>query len=326
VKAILIHETGSPEVIRIEDIETPKPEEGQVLIQVAAAGVNYTDILARQGSYVTREAALELPAILGTEVAGVVVGLGEGVSSPSPGTRVAALVRGGYAEYAVAPQELVYPLPSELDFAASVAYLVQGIAAWQILRDSGRLAPGEQVLVHAGAGGVGTLAIQLAKVFGASTVIATASTNAKRELAAELGADVCVDYTSADWWREVCAASDGRGVDVILDAVGGDIGEQSLDCLAPFGRLVEYGVASERLASFAGSQLMHKNQSIAGYWLSSRLARDGASAAVVPQLLQLAGEGRIKSIVRHVFPLEEAAEAHRAISGRHTVGKVVLIT
>jgi len=326
VKAIQIHQTGGPEVIRVEDVETPKPEEGQVLIQVAAAGVNHTDILARQGAYVTSEAALELPAILGTEVAGVVAGLGQGVFSPAPGTRVVALVRGGYAEYATAQQERVYPLPPELDFAAGVAYLVQGITAWEILRDCGRLCPGDRVLVHSGAGGVGTLAIQLAKVFGASNVVATASTTAKRDLAAELGADLCVDYTSADWWREVSAASDDCGMDVILDAVGGDIGERSLDCLAPFGRLVEYGVASERLASFAGSQLMHKNQSVTGYWLSSRLARDGASAAVVPQLLQLASEGKVKSIVRHVFPLEEAAEAHRAISSRNTMGKVVLIT
>jgi NADPH2:quinone reductase len=327
VKAIQIRETGGPEVIRVEqDVEMPKPEYGQVLIQVAAAGVNYTDVMARQGVYLTREAALELPATLGTEVAGVVAGLGEGVSSPVPGTRVTALVKGGYAEYAVAPHRLVYPLPAQVDFAAAVAYLVQGITAWEILRVSGALAAGERVLVHSGAGGVGTLAIQLAKVFGASTVVATASTTQKRDLAAELGADACVDYTSADWWREVQAATGGCGADVILDAVGGDIGEQSLNCLAPFGRLVVYGVASGRLASYAGSQLMHKNQSIAGYWLTSRLAHDGSSAQVVPQLLELAGQGTIKSVVRHVFPLEEAAEAHRAISGRHTTGKVVLIT
>jgi NADPH:quinone reductase len=327
VKAIQIRETGGPEVIRVEqDVEMPKPEYGQVLIQVAAAGVNYTDVMARQGVYLTRDAALELPATLGTEVAGVVAGLGEGVTSPVPGTRVAALVKGGYAEYAVAPQALVYPLPAQVDFAAAVAYLVQGITAWEILRVSGALAVGERVLVHSGAGGVGTLAIQLAKVFGASTVVATASTTQKRDLAAELGADVCVDYTSADWWREVLAATGDIGADVILDAVGGDIGEQSLDCLAPFGRLVVYGVASGRLASYAGSQLMHKNQSRAGYWLTSRLVHDEASAQVVPRLLELAGRGTIKSVVRHVFPLEEAAEAHRAISGRHTTGKVVLIT
>jgi NADPH2:quinone reductase len=326
VKAIRIHETGGPEVFRIEEVETPKPADGQVLIQVAAAGVNFTDIWARQGVYTTREAALELPAILGSEVAGVVAGVGEGVQGLAEGTRVAALVSGGYAQYAVAPRELVFPLPARVDFAAGVAYLVQGIAAWEILRDSGRLAAGERVLVHSGAGGVGTLAIQLAKVFGASTVVATASTTQKRELAAELGADACVDYTTADWWRQVLAATKGRGADVILDAVGGDIGEQSLECLAPFGRLVEYGVASKRLASFAGSQLMHKNQSVVGYWLTSRLAHDGASAQVVPQLLQLASEGEIKSVVRHIFPLEEAAAAHQAIGSRNTTGQVVLVT
>jgi len=326
MKAIRIHQTGGPEVAEVEEVETPTPDKGQVLIRVAAAGVNFTDILARQGIYTTRESALELPAVLGTEVAGTVVGLGEGVTSPHLGTRVAALVHGGYAEYAVAVEGLVYPLPPQVDFDAAVAYLVQGVTAWQILCDSGRFTIGEQVLVHSGAGGVGTLAIQLAKVFGASRVIATAGSARKRDLAASLGADVCIDYTGPDWWREVLAATGDRGADVILDAVGGDVGEQSLSCLAPFGRLVEYGVASGRLASFAGSQLMHRNQSVTGYWLTSRLAADDASAQIVAHLLELAAEGKITSVVQHVFPLEEAAEAHRAVADRRTVGKVVLIT
>lgn len=325
MKAIRIHSTGGPEVIRVEDVETPKPEDGQVLIQVAAAGVNFADVTTRQGIYVTRESALELPGILGTEVAGVVVGLGEGVSGPAPGTRVAALVRGGYAEYAVASAAMTYPLPDKLDFAAALAYLVQGLSAWELLRECGRLAPRERVLVHAGAGGVGGLAIQLAKLFGASTVVATASTAAKRETATALGADASIDYTSEDWWREALTATGDRGADVILDSVGGDVSEQSLRCLAPFGRLVVFGVSSGRLASFAGSQLMHKNQSVIGYWLTSRMAHDPAGAQIVPQLLRLAADGKIIGEIRHAFPLEEAERAHRAISGRQTTGKVVLV-
>jgi NADPH:quinone reductase len=326
MKAILIHSTGGPEVIRVEDTQTPQPREGQVLIQVAAAGVNFNDVTSRQGIYVTRDAALELPAILGTEVAGVVVGLGEGVSAPAPGTRVAALVRGGYAEYAVADSTMTFPLPAELDFAAALSYLVQGISAWELLRDCGRLAPRERVLVHAGAGGVGALAIQLAKLFGAGAVVATASTAAKRKIADSLGADASIDYTAKDWWREVLAATGDHGADVILDSVGGDVSEQSLDCLAPFGRLVVYGLSSGRLATFAGSQLMHYNQSVIGYWLTSRMAHSSASAQIVPQLLRLAAEGKITSDIRHAFPLEEAAQAHRALASRQTTGKVVLVT
>jgi NADPH2:quinone reductase len=156
-------------------------------------------------------------------------------------------------------------------------------------------------------------------------VIAAAGSADKRKLAAELGADVTVDYTLPDWPEEVLASTGGRGADIILDAVGGDIGEQSLTCLAPFGRLLVYGVSSKRLSPFAGSQLMQKNQSITGYWLTSRLAKDGESITrVVTDLLDLAAAGRIRGIVRHAFALEGAADAHRAISDRRTVGKIVL--
>jgi NADPH2:quinone reductase len=179
--------------------------------------------------------------------------------------------------------------------------------------------------VHSAAGGVGTLAVQLAKVLGASTVIATAGSAAKRDLAAELGADVVADYTAPGWSDEVLALTGGRGADIILDAVGGDIGEQSLDCLAPFGRLVAYGVSSKRLAPFAGTQLMHKNQTVTGYWLTGRLEADSRSGAdVVANLIELAEAGRLRGVVRHAFPLEDAAAAHRAIADRRTVGKVVL--
>src|SRR4051794_30606125 len=271
MNAIRMHETGGVEVLRVEDVDTPVPGEGEVLIRVAVAGVNYTDVMARQGVYMSRDAALDLPAVLGTEVAGVVTAAGPGVPEQIVGKRVIAFVHGGYAEYAIAPVRLVAELPAALDFAVAVSFLVQGVTAWQLLRDCGRLEAGQSVLVHSAAGGVGTLAVQLAKALGASTVVATAGSADKRRLALELGADVALDYTSPDWVEQVLEATDGRGVDIVLDAVGGDIGELSLGCLAPFGRLVVYGVASKRLASFAGSQLMQRNQSVVGYWLTSRL-------------------------------------------------------
>ena len=327
MKAVRIHETGGPEVLQVEDVDAPAVGDGQVLIRVAVAGVNFTDVMARQGVYVARGAALELPAVLGSEVAGIVTDTGAGVPGDLVGRRVIAFVRGGYAEYAVAPLKLVTELPDSVDLAEGVAYLVQGVTAWQLLDDCGRLAPGDTVLVHAAAGGVGSLAVQIANALGASTVVATAGSDAKRELARELGADVAIDYATSDWPAQVLDATGGRGVDVVLDAVGGDIGERSLECLAPGGRLVVYGVSSKQLASFAGSQLMQANQSVVGYWLAGRLAADPSLVArVVPRLLELAGAGRLRGIVKHAFALEAAADAHRAISDRLTVGKVVLET
>jgi NADPH:quinone reductase len=325
MKAVRIHETGGPEVLGTEEVEVPVPGPDQILIRAGVAGVNFTDVMARQGVYISGVAEQRLPAILGTEVAGVVAATGPGTPGDLVGRRVVAFVHGGYAEYAIAPTELVTELPPGIDLAESTAYLVQGVTAWQLLTDCGRIAPGQSVLVHSAAGGVGTLAVQLAKVLGASTVMATAGSAAKRQLAAELGADVVADYTVPGWADEVLASTGGRGADIVLDAVGGDIGEQSLDCLAPFGRLVAYGVSSKRLAPFAGTQLMHKNQTISGYWLTGRLADDsGSVASVVARLLKLADAGQLHGVVRHAFALEDAADAHRAISDRRTVGKVVL--
>jgi len=329
MKAIRIHETGSPEVLTLDEVETPRPREGQVLVRVAAAGVNFTDVMARQGIFLSREAMPALPAIMGTEVAGVIAQVGPGVAEDLVGRRVVAFVRGGYADYAIAAIDLVTEVPDGLDLAEAVSFLVQGVTAWQLLSDCGRIAPGSSVLVHSGAGGVGSLAVQLARLLGATTVVATAGSRDKRKLAEDLGADVAIDYSLQDWPEQVRTATGGRGVDIVLDAVGGEVGERSLECLAPFGRLVVYGVASKQLASFAGSQLMAKNQSVVGYWLSSRLAPgtpEAAQGAGVARLLGLAAAGRLSAVVRHVFPLEDAALAHRAVGDRRTVGKVVITT
>lgn len=325
MKAVRIHETGSPEVLQLEEVGIPVPGDGQVLIRVGVAGVNFTDVMARQGVYISRNAAPTLPTILGTEVAGVVTATGPGVADDLIGKRVIAFVRGGYAEYAIAPYRLVAQLPPSIDLADATSFLVQGVTGWQLLRDCGRIQPGETVLVHSAAGGVGTLAIQLAKEFGASTVIATAGSAEKLKLAGELGADVVVDYTLADWADAALEATGGRGVDIVLDAVGGEVSEQSLRCLALYGRLVSYGVSSSLLAAFSGSQLMQKNQAVIGYWLTGRLASGSEPIMeAVEGLLDLADRHRIRAVVRHVFPLDKAADAHRAISARRTVGKVVL--
>jgi NADPH:quinone reductase len=322
MKAIRINETGAPEVMHLEEIEAPTPKEGEVLIKVAAAGINYADLAQRQGAYLTRTST---PATMGSEFSGTVAAHGPGVTSPAVGTRVVAFGGGGYAEYALAPVSSVIPIPDNLDFAHAAAFHVQGLTAYQLLRESAHIEKGESVLVHAAAGGVGTLAVQLAKLMGAGTVIGTASNDDKLALARRLGADVTINYTEDNWAEQVKNATGGKGADIILEMVGGSIAEQSLQCLAPYGRMVIYGAASGEVVQFTGIQLMYKNQAIIGYWLTSQLRRADRVARAALELMQYLATGKLEIIVEHTYPLAEAVEAHKAIAARKTVGKVVLL-
>jgi NADPH2:quinone reductase len=322
MKAIRIHETGGPEVMLLEEIETPTPTEGEILVKVAAAGINYADLAQRAGTYLTRT---RTPMTLGVEVAGTVAALGPGITSPVEGARVVAITQGGYAEYAIAQANMAIPIPPGIDFTHAAALPLQGITAYQLLRESARIQPGESVLVHAAAGGVGTLAVQLAKLMGAGTVIGTASNTHKLELVRRLGADVAINYTEQNWVEQVMNATGGKGVDIILEMVGGQIAEQSLQCLAPHGRMVIYGAASSQITQFAGIQLMYKNQAIIGYWLASQLRRPERIAQAVMEVMQYLLSGKLEIVVGQTFPLAEAAEAHRAIAERKTTGKVVLL-
>ncbi len=322
MKAIRIHETGGPEVMRLEEIETPTPQKNEVLIRVAAAGINYADLAQRHGTYLTRT---RTPTTLGFEVAGTVAGHGPNVSAPPLGTRVIALANGGYAEYSVAPVSGVIPIPDTLDFTHAAAFMVQGLTAYQLLRESARIQAGESVLVHAAAGGVGTLAVQLAKLMEAGQVIGTASSEARLELARHLGADVGINYSQPDWFEQVKSATQGRGADIILEMVGGEVSTQSLQCLAPYGRMVIYGATSGQIAQFTGIQLMYKNQSIIGYWLTAWLQRSDRIAAAALELMQYLNSGQLQIIVGATFPLAEVAQAHQAIANRQTTGKVVLL-
>ncbi len=322
MKAIRINETGGPEVMHLEEIETPTPGEGEVLLKVAAAGVNYADLAQRQGAYLTRT---RTPMTLGVEVAGTVAALGPGVSIPAEGSRVIAFVDGGYAEYAVAPATTVIPIPPNFDFTQAAAFPVQGLTAYQLLRESARIQPGESVLVHAAAGGVGTLAVQLAKLMGAGIVVGTASNSSKLDLIHRLGADIAINYTEAGWVEQVKNAAKGQGADIILEMVGGEIAEQSLQCLAPFGRMVVYGAASGKIVQFSGIQLMYKNQAIIGYWLTSQMRRADRIAMAAMELMQFLASGKLQIIVGQTFPLAEAAQAHQTIAERKTMGKVVLL-
>ena len=253
------------------------------------------------------------------------VALGDGVNSVAEGTRVAAFCDGGYAEYAISQASMVIPIPPALDFTHAAAFPLQGITAFQLLQESTRLQSGESVLIHAAAGGVGTLAVQLAKLMGAGTVIGTASNAEKLDLVRRLGADAAINYTEQDWVDQVKNATGGKGADIILEMVGGTISDQSLQCLAPFGRMVIYGVASGQIAQFSGPQLMYKNQAIIGYWLSGQISRPDRITLAIMSLMQYLLSGQLEIIVGQTFSLEQAVEAHKAIAARKTTGKVVLL-
>ncbi|PWW31998.1 NADPH:quinone reductase-like Zn-dependent oxidoreductase [Cytobacillus oceanisediminis] len=321
MKAIQLKEYGGPEVLKVIEKEKPVPAGHEVLIEVHAIGVNYADTARREGQYVV---PTPLPFIPGAEVAGVVVATGE-KASITPGTRVVTLIEsGGYSEYVTADERGLIPLPEGLDFKLAAALPLQGLSAYHIIKTMGRLEKGESVLVHAAAGGVGTLAVQLAKLFGAGKVIATASTDEKLQLAKEMGADVLVNYTNEDWEKEVLEATGGKGVNVALEMAGGEIFNKTLKCLAAFGRLVIYGVASGEQSRFYPSSLMARNQSVIGFFLPQIMRKPELLQPSMKELMTYVAEGKLKLTIGEVHPLEDAARVHTLMQSRKTKGKVIL--
>ncbi|MFD1737347.1 zinc-binding alcohol dehydrogenase family protein [Bacillus salitolerans] len=322
MKAIQLKEFGGPEVLRLVDLDVPVPRDHEVLIEVKAIGVNYADTARREGQYVVNT---PLPFIPGAEVSGVVTQVGRHVKTVSPGTRVVTLIESnGYAEYAIASEQSIIPLPENLDFINAVALPLQGLSAYHIIKTMGRLEKGETILVHAAAGGVGTIAIQLAKLFGAGKVIATASTEEKLVLAREMGADVLINYTNEDWFEQVLKATEGKGVDVALEMAGGEVFHNTLKCLASFGRLVIYGVASGVQSKFYPSSLMARNQSVIGFFLPQIMRKPALLQSSLSDLLQFVATDELKLTIGGVYPLEEATKVHELLQGRRTTGKLVL--
>ncbi|TCJ18370.1 quinone oxidoreductase [Rubrobacter taiwanensis] len=322
MKAVRVGEFGGPEVLEYTEVERPEPGQGEVLIAVRSIGVNYADTMRRRDRYVLRQT---LPFVPGSEVAGVVEEIGAGVEGVRPGDRVVTLLgTGGYAEYAVAPARGLIPVPDGLDFDRAAAVPLQGLTAYHVLKTSGRLREGESVLVHAAAGGVGTLAVQMARLMGAGTIIATASSPEKLELARSLGAGALVNYTEEDWPERVREATGGRGADVILEMVGGDFPEKNLHCLAPFGRMVVFGAASGERGTIAPVDLMRKNQVVAGFFLPQIMRRPELLLPSLREILGWISAGSLKLTIGARFPLAHAAEAHRALEERRTTGKIIL--
>ena len=312
MRCVQIEEFGGPEVLEVADLPKPEPGEGEVLIEVSRAGINFADTHQRENSYLAR---YEVPLVLGGEVAG---------TTPD-GRRVVALVgSGGYAEYAVANEAAVFPIPDGVDDAVALALIIQGLTAWHLFKTSAKLAEGESVVVVSGAGGVGNLALQLAKPFGAGRVIATASTEEKRAKTLELGADAAVDPAEEDLKGALIEANEGRPVDVVLEMSGGRVFEQSADALAPFGRIVAYGIASREPNTVDTGRLMRKSRAVIGFWLMHCLGRREMMEEPLADLFDRAARGELVPQVGNTYGLSEVRQAHEDLQGRRTSGKLLL--
>ena len=312
MKAIQITEFGGPEVMKLVDLEDPSIGEGQELINVTAIGINYADTHQTENSYLSQQ---KLPLIPGIEVVG----------KTAAGVRVLAPIDGGgYSQKAVAYSAALIPIPDTVTDQQALAMLVQGTTAWHILKTIGHLNVGETVVVHAAAGGVGSIAIQLAKMWGAK-VIAVASSEAKRSLALSLGADAVVDATEENLGDALKAANAGKRVNIVLEMVGGKTFDESLDILAPFGRLVTYGMASRTAPSLIQpASLMGGSKTISGFWLSHCFGKKELMNDVIAQLFKLIEEGKLKPVIGEVFPLSQATLAHKSMLARETMGKITL--
>ncbi|OLB54023.1 MAG: NADPH:quinone reductase [Candidatus Rokubacteria bacterium 13_2_20CM_2_70_11] len=321
MKAVRIHTPGGPEVLTYEDVPEPRPKAGEAVVKVDAAGLNYIDVYYRSGLY-----KAELPMTLGMEAGGVVTAVGPNVTEVKVGEKVAYTgVPGAYAQYAAVPAQRLVTLPAGVSTKQGAAAMLQGMTAHYLACSTYPLKKGDTCLVHAAAGGVGLLLVQIAKMRGAR-VIGTVSTEEKAKLAREAGADEVIFYTKQDFEAEVKRLTSGKGVQVVYDAVGKTTFEKGLSCLAPRGTMVLYGQSSGPIGVFDPQILSAKG--------SVFLTRPSLfhHVATREELLARAGDvlgwirdGKLRLRTEFEFPLKEAAEAHRALEGRKTTGKVLLI-
>jgi NADPH2:quinone reductase len=325
MKAIQLSRFGGPDVLEVVDLPTPVPQAGEVRIRVHAAGINLFEVLMRADRYAVTP---QLPMILGVEAAGVVEAVGQGVDTQLLGTRGAAPLfmsrrpHSGYAEQVTMSADLVVPLPDSLPFEDATALMVQGLTALYLLRQSPP--EGKAVLVPAASGGVGSLLIQLARLKGARQVIAAAGGKAKLDPCLSRGADAGVDYTNPDWPARVRDVTDGKGVDIIYDTVGGALTAASLQALAPGGELVFAALGRYALAASDLEAMIGRNQSLRGFALLPLLSPD-VLRANLSELFQLAASGRLQVAIGGRFPLDQAGDAHRLLDERRSTGKVVLM-
>jgi NADPH:quinone reductase-like Zn-dependent oxidoreductase len=337
MKQVWIPRIGEPEVLELREAPDPEPRAGELRIRVEASGINFADILARMGLYPDSP---KLPTVVGYEVAGVVGGVGEGVEDIHDGDRVVCMTRfGGYSDVVCAPHSAVLAIPGDLGFEGAASIPVNYLTAWLMLVRLGNVRAGERVLVHACAGGVGLAAVQICRHFGAE-VIGTAS-GSKHERLREMGVSACIDYRSQDFEEEVGILTDNRGVDIVLDAVGGTSFAKSYRCLSSLGRLFVFGASSLapgtkrsipaavggflRMPSFKPLNLMSQNRGVFGVNVGHLWHRGEEMTAMLGEIVDLFAGGVFKPVVDRTFPFAEAAAAHRYIQERKNFGKVVLV-
>jgi len=321
MKAIQAKQTGGPEVLQFVDLPIPQPKPNEAVVKISASGVNFIDVYEREGRY-----KVPLPFVLGQEGAGAVTAVGPEVKSVKPGDRVAwSSVRGSYAEYAAVPAERLVQVPQGVSDQQAAAAMLQGMTAHYLSHDTFPLKRGQTALIHAAAGGVGLLLVQMAHNIGAR-VIATVSTDEKAKLARQAGADEVILYTQTDFEAETKRLTDARGVDVVYDGVGKTTFEKGLNVLRPRGVMVLFGGSSGAVAPFDLVQLSQKGSLyVTRPTLAHYIAATEELRARSSDVFKMIAEGKLKLRIEHTYPLADAAQAHRDLEGRKTTGKLLLI-
>ncbi|MFK7697171.1 zinc-binding alcohol dehydrogenase family protein [Paenibacillus sp. HJGM_3] len=324
MKAVMLENYGSPEHMKLVDVEIPSIQAKQVLIRVHATCVNYADIKARYGN---KGKGGRLPLLLGLEAAGIVERVGDEVTSLAVGQRVLAFPHeGSYAEYIVADENLTFALPDSLDMETAGACGIVSFLSYKLLADVARMEPGETVLVHSAAGGVGTTAIQVAKALGAGRVIGTVGSESKVDMALQAGADHVICYETTDFAARVNDITDGRGVQIVLDSIAGEITSKSMACLAPYGRLVMFGNSSGSYGQVSTQDLHASCRSMLGFSLgTTRRERPELLQEPAKHVFRLLESGQLDIKIGRRFPLSEAALAHQWVESRNSMGKVLLL-
>jgi NADPH:quinone reductase len=321
MQVVRIHEQGGPDVLRLEEAPTPDPGPGQARVRVVAAGVNFIDIYQRSGQY-----RVQLPFAIGGEGAGTVEAVGPDVADLRPGTPVAwAQVPGSYATHVVAPVDKLVPVPEGVRLEDAAALMLQGMTAHYLSHSTYPLKPGDACLVHAAAGGVGRLLVQMAKLLGAKPVIGTVSTEAKAEIARAAGADEVIRYTEQDFEKETLRITQGQGVSVVYDSVGRDTFEKSLACLRPRGVLVLFGASSGPVPPCDPLILMRGSHFLTRPTLGHYIATRDELLSRSRDLFGWLREGRLRLRIARTYPLSEAGRAQTDLAGRGTAGKLLLI-
>lgn len=322
MKAVVVTEFGKPEVLKLVDIEIPTYNSKQILIKVEKTSVNFADIKSRYG----KKGLGTLPFILGLDAAGVIIAVGNEVEQFKVGDRVAAFpVGGSYAEYVVANENLTFQIPETVGFDVAAACPTVSFLSYKLLSDVARIEKGETVLIHSAAGGVGTTAIQIAKILGAGKIIGVVGSVKKATVALAAGADTVICYEKEDFAQKVNELTDGRGANIILDSVAGRITEQSLHCLAPYGRLIQFGNSSGEVGQFNTTQLHSSCRSVLGFSLgTTRKERPELLKETAKIVFSFIDNGQLTMNIGHQFLLEDAVSAHRLLESRHSVGKILL--